>query len=154
MRKGKRAAQARRALDRKFATAHLEPVLARPHGGWIRAIRTGLGMSQEVLARRLGVAPPTVTKLERSEVRDTISIGKLAEVADALDCRLVYALVPNSTLQQSVDAQARRAAARLLGYVDMTMVLEDQAIESGAREDQLALQAARLIDDNTLWREG
>ena len=80
MRKSERAAQARREIDRKFAAADLSPVLARPRGGWIRAIRAGLGMSQEALATRLDVTKANIAKLERSELAETISIGKLAEV--------------------------------------------------------------------------
>ena len=74
-------------------------------------------MSQEALAARLGISKPSVAKLERSEVNDTISLGKLAEVARALDCTLVYALVPNTNLEDTVQKQARRVAAETLGYV-------------------------------------
>lgn len=58
MLKGQRAAQARRELDRKFAAANLDPIVARPRSGWIRAVRGALGMSQEALAVRLGVTRP------------------------------------------------------------------------------------------------
>ena len=111
-------------------------------------------MSQEALADRLGVAPPSVTRLERSEVNDTISIGKLDDVARALDCRLFYALIPNTSLEAAVQVQAERAAARTLGYVATTMDLEDQSVDSGQQSEQLAIQAQRLIDSNRLWRSG
>ncbi len=151
MRKSERAAQARRELDRKFATADLKPVLARPRGGWIRAIRNGLGMSQEALAERLGVTKANIAKLEASELSETISIGKLAEVARALDCQLVYALIPNTSLEHTVQLQAQRVASATLGYVAATMDLEDQAVETDRRAEQLALQARKVIDDNRQW---
>jgi len=154
MKKSERAAQARRQLDRKLSAAHTTPLTVRPRGGWIRAVRTGLGMSQEALADRLGITPPSVTKLERSEVNETISIGKLDEVARALDCRLVYALVPNTSLEATVQAQAVRAAARTLGYVATTMDLEGQSVGRDEQSEQLAIQAQRLIDSNRLWRSG
>jgi len=59
-------------------------------------------MSQEALGLRLGVTKANITKLERSELSETISIGKLADVARAMDCRLVYALVPNTSLEHTV----------------------------------------------------
>lgn len=154
MRKSERAAQARRELDRKFTTANLKPVLARPRGGWIRAIRTGLGMSQEALAARLDVTKANVAKLEGSELGETISIGKLSEVARAMDCQLMYALVPNTSLDHTVVSQAERVALTTLEYVAATMDLEDQAIESDRRAEQLGAQARKVIDDNRQWTAG
>src|ERR1035441_11050798 len=106
MQHSERAAQARRELDRKFSAAKLGPVQARPRSGWIRAIRGALGMSQAVLAERLGVSAAAVNKLEHAEVHGGITTAKLAEVAAALDCTLVYALVPRSKLEQAGLTQA------------------------------------------------
>jgi predicted DNA-binding mobile mystery protein A len=151
MKKSERATQARHELDRKFAAARLDPIRARPRGAWIRAIRTGLGMSQETLAARLHIAAPSLAKLEKNELRDTISIGKLAEVARAMDCQLVYALVPNTSLDQTVQKQAEQVAAKTLGYVSATMELEDQAVGRDRRSEQLAAQARKVIDANRQW---
>jgi predicted DNA-binding mobile mystery protein A len=151
MKKSERAAQARRELDRKFVAADVEPIRARPRGGWIRAVRVGLGMSQDALATRLGIAGPSLARLEKNELNDVISIGKLAEVARALDCQLVYALIPNTSLEHTVQRQAENVAAATLGYVAATMDLEDQAVEADRRGDQLALQARRVIEANRQW---
>ncbi|MBK5223222.1 MAG: mobile mystery protein A [Acidimicrobiia bacterium] len=151
MRKSDRAAQARRELDRKFAAANVEPIRARPRGGWIRAIRAGLGMSQEALAARLEITGPSVARLEKNELNEAISIGKLAQVARAMDCQLVYALVPNTNLENTVQQQARRVAATTLGYVAATMDLEDQAVEADGLAEQLGRQVRRVIDDNRQW---
>ena len=154
MQKSERAAQTRRELDRKFVAANLKPVQARPRGGWIRAIRGGLGMSQQALADRLHIAKPSLAKLERNELNETISIGKLSEVARAMDCQLVYALVPNTSLEHTVQKQAELVAAKTLGYVVTTMDLEDQSVELDRRADQLAAQARRVIEANRQWTSG
>ena len=151
MRKSERAAQARRELDRKFAAASTEALRARPRSGWIRAVRAGLGMSQEALAARLHIAKPSVAKLERSELHETISIGKLAEVARAMDCQLVYALIPNTSLDDTVRKQAEHVAAKTLGYVSATMDLEDQSVGTDRRSEQLAAQVRKVIDANRQW---
>jgi len=151
MRKSERAAQARRELDRKFAAANVEAIRVRPRGGWIRAIRAGLGMSQEALAARLGITGPSLAKLEKNELNEAISIGKLAEVARAMDCQLVYALVPNTNLEHTVQQQARRVASTTLGYVVATMDLEDQAIEADRLAEQIGSEARRVIDGNRQW---
>lgn len=109
-------------------------------------------MSQRVLAARLGISPPSVAKLEKSEVEGGITIGKMEEVARALDCTLVYALVPNSTLQATVTRQARLVAAETLGYVGVTMSLEDQAVEPERLADQIEDESERVIAENRLWR--
>lgn len=151
MKRSERAFQARRELDLKFQMANIKPIRTRPRSGWIRAIRSGLGMSQEILAARLGVAAPTVTKLEKSELNNTISMGKLAEIAHALDCRLVYALVPNVSIEDTVQKQARRKSAKLLGYVATTMQLENQAVSAGQQSDQIQRQAQQIIESGRLW---
>lgn len=152
MRPSERAAQARRELDRKFSAADLGPVEARPRSGWIRAIRGALGMSQAVLAKRLGVSSAAVNKLEHAELHGGITTGKLAEVAGALDCTLVYALVPNSTLEQTVRTRARTTAARLLGYAARTMALEAQDIDEARQNEAVERYAQQLMDSGKLWR--
>jgi len=147
-----RAAQARRELDRKFATAELEPVRARPRAGWIRAVRGALGMSQAVLAERLGISAAAVNKLEHAEVGGGITTAKLAEVAAALDCTLVYALVPTTSLEQTVMTQARSVAAEVLGYTGQTMALEAQAIDDGRQQEAIERAARDLAASSSLWR--
>jgi predicted DNA-binding mobile mystery protein A len=154
VKRSERASQARRELDRKFASANIGPVRARPRSGWIRAIRGALGMSQRAMAERMGIAPSSAAKLERSELEGGISIGKLAEVARALDCTLVYALVPNTSLEETVRRQAQQVAAETLGYVGQTMELEAQTLESDRLADRLESEAQRVIAENRQWGRG
>lgn len=153
MQKVERSAQARRELDRKFDSADLQSIRARPRSGWIRAIRGALGMSQAVLAKRLGISSAAVNKLEHAELDGGITIAKLAQVAAALDCSLVYALVPNTSLEGTVGAQARKRAARLLGYASRTMALEAQDVAADRQKEALDRYARDLIDSGWLWRE-
>ena len=128
-----KAAQARRELDRRFKTSDIVSMRAKPHSGWVKAIRTALGMSQRDLAARLGVSDVAVHKLERAEQDGRITLGKLREVAAAMDCTVVYALVPNSSLEDTVQRQAHRVAAARLGYAADTMSLEDQSVAPDRR---------------------
>jgi len=154
MQKSGRSAQARRELDRKFSQVDLEPIRAIPRSGWIRAVRGALGMSQSVLARRLGVSAAAVNKLEQAERHGGITVRKLAEVAAALDCTLVYALVPSSTLEQTVTTQARRVAAETLGYVARTMTLESQGIGEEREREAIDRYAHQLTASGNVWRAG
>ena len=111
-------------------------------------------MSQAVLAGRLGVSAAAVNKLEQAERHGGITIRKLAEVGAALDCTLVYALVPRSTLEQTVTTQARRVAGETLGYVARTMTLESQGIGEEREREAIDRYAHQLTASGNVWRAG
>lgn len=149
------AAAARYHLDHRLAPYRDDKAIARPPRGWIRAIRDALGMSAAVLGQRMGVSQVTASKLEKSEVEDRITLKSLRAAAEALDCRLVYALVPNRPLEEVVTAAARRVAEQRIGRTNHSMALENQAIGAG----ELEAERARLADDlvrrdlRALWNE-
>ncbi len=145
-----RATQARRELDRRLADLQAAP-FARPHAGWIRAVRDALGMSQAALAARVGVSAAAISQLEASETRGGISLAKLAQVAEALDCRVVYALVPVTSLQDTVQRHAIKAAEQQIGYVSQTMALEGQDIPGDRRRDVVVQVAEELIAEGRVW---
>ena len=140
--------RARAVLDARLA--HLTPAdLAAPRGGWIRAIRDALGMPAAELGRRLDVTHSAVFELERSERAGTIKLNSLRRAAEALDCTLVYALVPKRGLDVTVRAQAEGIADDDLRHVEQTMALEDQSVEVTARARDELVQ--RLLDTRGLW---
>jgi predicted DNA-binding mobile mystery protein A len=108
-------------------------------------------MTQASLARRLGVTNAAVTQLERAEVNGGVTLSKLSDVARALDCTLVYALVPNTSLEDTVQRQALRVAKEQMGYIATTMALEDQAVAEARTSDALADQVRRIIERNEMW---
>ena len=151
MKKSSRAQQARRELDRKFDEGRIQDLRSRPKSGWVRAVRGALGMSQAALAKRLGVTPSAVHQLEQVEVNGGITLTKMAEVARALDTQLVYVLIPNTTLQDNVERQARRIASERLGYVEATMAREDQEIGEERRKEALDSYVEELIAGGSIW---
>jgi predicted DNA-binding mobile mystery protein A len=147
-----RAAQARRELSRKFAAANLTPIRAMPQKGWIRAVRGALGMTQTDLAKRLNITRVAVDKLERAEVNGGITIGKLSQIAEAMDCSLVYALIPNSSLDETVLKQARSIATLNVDYTSRTMALEAQDVEDEWKAEAIERQANELVASGRIWR--
>lgn len=145
-----RQTMARRALDRRVRSLQGDPG-ANPMRGWIRAVREALGMTAEQLGRRLGVSRQAVLSFERSEFDGRIQVSSLRRVAEALDCHLVYAFVPNTSLDDVVQQQARRIAAAELARVDQTMLLEAQRVGDDEAADLLEARVAQLIDDRHLW---
>jgi predicted DNA-binding mobile mystery protein A len=106
----------------------------RPRRGWIRAVREATGVTVIEMARRLRKAPSNVNYLEKSEAEYRISLGNLRDAAEALGCRLVYALVPvRGSVQELSEEHARARASENVRAVEHTMALEDQAV-GGVRE--------------------
>jgi predicted DNA-binding mobile mystery protein A len=148
-----RGRRARQALDRR--TVELRRVAAaaaRPAGGWVRAIREALGMTTADLATRLGVAQSTIQRLEASEQAGRIQLDTLARVADALDCDLVYALVPRRPLEDVVDDRARELARDELVSVGHTMDLEAQGLGADRLRERVDDLANELKARPGLWR--
>ena len=152
MKKADTAKRTRDGLDRKYRSGLVDDIRARPTSGWIRAVRTGLGMSQRALGERLGVSQVAIDKLEHSEAASTISLARLENVAAALGCRLVYALVPDTSLNDIVRRQATDVAADRLSYIGTSSALESQEVDPDTRAELLADYAEGVIARNTLWR--
>src|ERR1700737_4512437 len=68
----------------------------RPQRGWLHAIRQALGMSRQQVAKAMRVTQQSITDFERAEANDRITLGSLRRVAEAMGCKLVYAIVPKS----------------------------------------------------------
>lgn len=143
---------ARRALDRQLAPAAAVRQWPTLKQGWIATIRTAIGMPQEVLGKRLGLHKQRISLLEQRERSGDIKLAQLRDAAEALDCDLVYALVPREPLETLVQRRARELASRELAVVERTMQLEDQA--TGVDEDRIADFIARHITEKDLWRDG
>jgi predicted DNA-binding mobile mystery protein A len=134
-------ALARKHLDSALVPFRRAAAQPRPPKGWVRAIRDALGMTSRQLAARMGLAQSTVTALEHGEAAETITLKTLRQAAEALDCQLIYALVPRTTLEERVRSRARELAEEQLARVDHTMRLENQAL----RQEDLADERNRLV---------
>ena len=145
----------RRQLDKQLTPLQSFAATARPRKGWIREVRDALGMTARQLAQRLGISQPAVAKFEHSEVAETISLKSLRKVAEALDCTLVYAFVPNDSLEATVHRQAERRAGERLQRVEHTMRLEAQgrpAEEINRERQELAEEMIRTLS-RELWEQ-
>ena len=148
-------ALARKHLDRVFGDVRIDAIRQRPPKGWIRAIRDALGLTARQLASRMGRTHSVLVRLERSEVADAITLGSLRAAAEAMDCTLVYAIVPNRSLTETARARAASIADAQLSRMHHTMRLEDQALT----RDDLAEERNRLIEGilarggSRLWEE-
>jgi len=101
-------------------------------------------MTTAQLARRLKIAQPSVVELEQSEAANGITLRTLERAAEALGCRVVYALIPEKPLEETLRARAKLVAGRKMEAVEHTMRLEDQSVRTRKVRDELQ---KKLIED-------
>lgn len=126
-----------------------------PRGGWIRAVRHVLGMTQAQLGARLDVSPQAVREYELAEAKRRITLDSLDRAARAMGCRLVYALVPESGSMDAVrERRAREVADQLLRTAAHSMNLEAQGVGVSESERQRQILVESLLQGNPrkLWQ--
>ncbi|MGD0446176.1 MAG: mobile mystery protein A [Edaphobacter sp.] len=131
-------------LDRSLEPFRAARGISRPSKGWLRTIRQALDISSGELARRLGTSRQLPLQLEKGEAEDRITLRSLRAAAAALDCDLVYALVPRAdNLQESIENRARAEARKRVVGVEHSMALEDQAV--GNIDEAVEAETRRLV---------
>ena len=144
---------ARKQLDKRLSFLQNVNLLTRPPRGWIKAIREALGMTTAQLGKRLGVSQPRVLGIEKAEVSRSIKLDSLERAARALDCRLVYALVPRKPLESLVEDRAREFAKKRLRATSHSMALENQRVDETDEQEHLERLVQRLLNQrgSALW---
>ena len=114
-------------LDRKLEKLAVLKDLEISPKGWINAIRAGLNMSLVQLAKRLKKTSVSVKEIEQREEDKGITLKKLTEVAEALNCHFVYAFIPkDGSLEKLIEKRALEVAKEIVMRTSQTMKLEDQ----------------------------
>lgn len=135
-------------LQLKTLDSHISSIriCERPSEGWIRSIRKAIGMSMRQLAERIGVKQQSILRLEENELDNSITLKTLKKAAEAMDCKLVYAIVPNQgKLEDIVKKQAYHKAKSVVIPVNHTMLLETQ--EVGNLKEKIAETADELANE-------
>lgn len=145
--------RARQRLDERLAPLKPEDRFQPPPKGWVRAIRDALGMTGVQFARRLSIRPQSVDALEQSEANGSIQLKTLRRAAEALDCTLVYALVPKASLEGAVRERARKIAMRDLGRVAHTMKLEAQETGNANLDARIEAYIRDVLKERDLWND-
>jgi predicted DNA-binding mobile mystery protein A len=145
----------RQQYQHKFGDSPMFRMLRRPKEGWIRSLRKALGMSSPQIARLLGVSKAQASQMERMEIEDRITLKQLRKVAEKLDCELVYAIVPRSSINEMIRDRANFKAKKIVETASKHMILESQQLSETSLNEQIDLETKRLIQDmpRDLWEE-
>ncbi len=112
-------------------------------------------MTTGQLAKRMKVQQPRIVELEKAESGGNITMQTLERAAEALGCRVVYAIVPFKPLTTTLEERALQIAERQLSSVEQTMRLEAQGVDNQEQRkrtrqrlaNELLRRPARLWDD-------
>ena len=140
---------AREVLDRRLSALKPVELYAPPRAGWIRAIRDALGMTAADLGARMGISGASIRSFEDTETTGGIRLSSLQRAADAMDCTLVYAFIPRSSLELTVQRQALTVLDQQMKRVRQTMALEAQESDASLSTSESELRA--IVDSGRLW---
>jgi predicted DNA-binding mobile mystery protein A len=105
------------------------------------------------MGKHLGISGAAITKMENRERDHSITLRDLERAADLFQCRLVYALLPIETLEETLRDQANRTSAELTRKADHMMKLEEQAVSPAELRAQREVLAKALMEslDPRIW---
>jgi|SRR5665647_2072589 len=150
---GKKSLQLQQLNSKMLGFASLKQV-AIPPTGWIKAIRTAIGMSMQQLGNKLSVSKQGILDIEKREKDGSITIKSLKEIARALDMQLVYGFVPNDgSLDTLIEKRATELATKIVLRTSNTMKLEDQGNTNKRIEKAIKERAEEIKNEmpKILW---
>ncbi|ORU92120.1 MAG: transcriptional regulator [Cycloclasticus sp. symbiont of Poecilosclerida sp. N] len=123
--------------------------------GWLKTVRKALGMSGSQLATRLGVTKGRVSQAESAELTGSATLKSIQNMAQAMDCRFVYAVIPEKEIESLIRDRAVLKAKEQIKAASTQMALEAQALS----DEQLAFEVDRLASEiiekmpSDLWND-
>jgi transcriptional regulator with XRE-family HTH domain len=103
--------KARTEMERRLRPLRRARQARKPSEGWLRAMRQAMGIPVREIAEFMHFTPKMVFQMERSEQKNQISMRRLEDMARAMQCDLVYGLVP---WQRSLEDRALELVEREL----------------------------------------
>ncbi len=114
-----------------------------PPEGWLCTVRNALGMSAAALARRIGKTRALVSNTEKAELKGAVTIKTMQSMAAAMNCRFIYAVVPNESIEAILKIRAYEKARSLVEAGTIQMAMEEQTLS----EKQIEFEVNRLAMD-------
>ena len=126
-----------------------------PPEGWLGTMRTALGMTGAQLARRMGVTRGAVSSFEKAELNGGITLKSMQKLAQAMNARFVYAVIPEDDVNTVIERRAQKRAHALVKEADIQMALEEQSLSSDRLEAEVMRVAKELLEkrQSELWND-
>ena len=108
-------------------------------------------MPAKIIMKRTGFKTSELYRIEKAEVEGTLTLNKLKEAANAMDCDFHYAIVPRNEIKTLIEHKARDHAIALLNSANIHMQLESQGTSMKQIELQIEEVAEQLIKEMPDW---
>lgn len=125
-----------------------------PQMGWVKTIRKGVGMTMEQLGKRLSVSKQAIQDMENREIKGSVTLKSMTEIANALNMKFVYGFVPNdANLEKMIENRALEIATNIVQRTSNSMKLENQANSKYRIEKAIKERATEIINETPkiLW---
>lgn len=129
--------------------------LILPQEGWLRTVRNALSMSGAQLARRMSVTRALISNTEKAELSGGVTLKSMQQMAEAMNCRFVYAIVPEHEIEDVIAKRARDKAITQVKATTTHMALEDQALSGEKMEFEIDRLTKDMVEkmDSKLWND-
>ncbi len=138
-------------LDKQFGEIKHILKFDRPLLGWVKTLRNALGMTSTQLAKRMNVSQARISNIESAEIEGTLTLSKLNKTAKALNCKFVYFLVPEKSLEEIVKEQAVKTVMESNKNVAHSMGLENQSVAKEQKFIEAEAEALIFEESNKIW---
>lgn len=129
-----------------FGSLAMTPAQSVPTEGWLRTVRKALGMSGVQLAQKLGVSKARISKAEQDELQGSVTLKTMHSMAEAMNCRFVYAIVPQKKVEEVIRDRAIEKARDQVQAASTHMALEAQSLNSEQLEFEIERIAGQIMD--------
>ena len=117
-----------------------------PPEGWLRTVRVALGMTGPQLAKRLGVTKARISKAEQDEPSGSVTLKTMQNMAEAMGCRFVYAVIPEQEVEAVIKQRALQKAKEQVAAASTHMALEAQALNKAQLNFEVERIAAEIVE--------
>lgn len=126
-----------------------------PPEGWVKTVRTALGMSATQLAKRAGMTKARISRLEKDEPAGSVTLKTMHTMAEAMGCRFVYALIPEAEVEEVIKKRALEKAREQVKTASTHMALESQSLSKEQLEYEIDRIAAQIVEKmpSDLWSD-
>jgi len=110
-------------------------------------------MTTAQLARHLGLPQQSVVGFEKREPAGEITLKQLRRIADALECDVLCAMVPRTSLFERIDRRATDLAKLEVESVAHSMALEAQKTDPRLKTERIEQRKHAILNQrwSRLW---
>lgn len=113
--------------------------------GWLKTVRKALAMSGTQLAKRLGVTKGRISQAESGELSGSATLRTMQNMAQAMNCRFVYAIVPENDIESIIKGQAILKAKMRVKAASTHMALEAQTLDKDTLDSEIERIASEIM---------